>query len=322
MTKSKVRSIIIVILVIFIIIILIYINPLISIFVFIAVLIVAAVVSETRKVNQFKHEIRVEKDKLVLPEEALVELGTISLKSYYRTYKSGRRSIKEWVNEVAVLESKEITTKAIDLDQICAKPFFLLADPDDIIILEAPGFKVSSGRFKDIVVACLNQLYIPERVIELEVGDPNEHAKAKVKLSPKGFETEATWVFKAPTQKKVIYDKKHGVYRIVDEYTTKPQAKRARVEICAQTPTSKLCTPLVKLDVPNKPIQGVIPFKINDKLLVFYTKIMGGHYYFRIKNALETHHKTIIVGYKPNHLTARIILEIPQGKDLVAELPL
>lgn len=107
------------------------------------------------------------------------------------------------------------------------------------------------------------------------------------------------------------------MYRAVEEYTTKPRARGARVELCVQTPSGKHCTILTNTREPNKPVKATFPFEVREKILH-----LGGIDHDVTKGSVKSTLKYTIVGYKPGYITAKVILDIPMGRDIETEIPL
>lgn len=113
-----------------------------------------------------------------------------------------------------------------------------------------------------------------------------------------------------------MYDKEHGVYRVVEEYMAKPKAERARVEVCVQISDREYCAQIAKLEEANKPIKSSNSVKIKEKLLIFdfVNRESCRNMIERIVDKPKS--KTIVAGYKPWHLTARVVPEIPGKQEI------
>lgn len=187
-----------------------------------------------------------------------------------------------------MLNPAALSTKIIELDKVCNTPFYIYADFDDRIFIEAPGFIIKSGRFKDMIMLCLEPSSTPERRIEISADNGVEKAVGIVKIGRNGIELSLTWLFNAPSQKKMVYDEKHGVYKVVDEYTSKPRARGSRLEICFQTPDAKKkCISLARSNKPNTHVNNSVQFKIKEKLVFLQKDLLETHTYNILKNILE-----------------------------------
>lgn len=273
--------------------------------------------SRMRLIETFRSGIRSEGHRLFLPEEVPIDIGVISIKRFWHGEKRRRDVV-----DLRVLNPATLSTKIIELDKVCNTPFYIYADFDDRIFIEAPGFIIKSGRFKDMIMLCLEPSSIPEKRVEISADNGVEKAIGIVKIVRNGIELSLTWSFEAPKQKKIVYDEKQGVYRIVEEYSEEPKARGARLEICFQTPDSKTCTTLAKLDKLGTSTSTTLPFKIKEtfvlihKDLIIYTmlaKMIG-------LNLIPL--TPITIGYKPGYIKARLILDMPLARDIVKEVEL
>lgn len=274
--------------------------------------------SKEHMLNTFKSSVSIDNGRLVLPEEIPIDVGIVRIKGVWRS--SGKSSYYD--SSVEVLNRTTISVGSIELNKICNSSFYVYVDRDNNTFIEAPGFMIKSGRFKDITVLCLDPSYIPEKVVELTVGDALENAQGKVEVSRDGLELFLTWGFRVPIQKKVIHDEKHGVYRVVDEYVSKPKARGSRLDICFQTPDSKKCISLAKSDKLGTPISKTITFKIKENLAFLHKDLLESHTYNLFKNIVATDVEPIAIGYKPSYITAKLVLDIPLARDIVKEVEL
>lgn len=133
-----------------------------------------------RALENFKSSVRVEGDRLVLPEFCTVEIGTI-------VYEKSKR----FQGSFNVVDSRVMSNGVLKLSDICGQPFYLYFNNAGNAIMIAPGFVIRDGVYKDIVGICLNQDVIPYRSLELMAEKlPYAAAFAKIELTKEGFRGE------------------------------------------------------------------------------------------------------------------------------------
>lgn len=273
--------------------------------------------SRTRLLEEFRSSIRSDGSRLLLPEEMTIDVGVVSVKRFWRAAGRSRRLVTEF----HVLNPTSLSTNAVELDRVCNAPFYVYADFNDNVLVEAPGFVVKSGRFKDIAVLCLEPSNIPEKVVEVSAGEGIERAAGVVRVGRNGIELSLAWGLGIPKQRKVVYDEKQGTYRVVEEYVGKPKARGARLELCFQTPGSKFCTTLVKLSAPGTSAQAALPFKVKEALVPLFKDILS---YSTLGKMIESRVTpgALAIGYKPGYVTAKLVLDMPLAQDVIKEVEL
>ena len=173
---------------------------------------------------------------LVLPETIPIELGYVSVKCLWKS--SGRSRYYSCKFNVSGKEVKEVSK--VDVNSICNNPFYIYVNQSNEVLALAPGFRVSAGKYKGIYVLCLDSSKIPSTAIELIAHSNSEKAVGRVEVSTEGYEALVHWAFEAPREKKVVFDDKAGLYRVVEEYRGKPKARSARIELCFLTVSQQM----------------------------------------------------------------------------------
>lgn len=138
-----------------------------------------------RSPEVFKSGTRSDGSRLFLPEEVVIKMSIVSIKRFRRATGRGRT----YAANLRVLNSTSLSTEVIELDGVCN--FYVCTDFNDNILIEAPGLAVRSGRFKDVVMLCLEPSRMPERVVgvvEVSAGEGVERAVGTVRAGGSSIE--------------------------------------------------------------------------------------------------------------------------------------
>lgn len=151
-----------------------------------------------RTIRAFESGLRIDKQRLILPDNLKIELGLVNISGELvvseQVYRGRRHRKIVYKSEVAPLNPIEKTTNTINLEDLCNQPSLVYVSKDNRVIVEAPGFIVSSGRFKNIGVICLDSSSLPKRVIELSTGDHADTTRAVITSFGDYFEASLSGV--------------------------------------------------------------------------------------------------------------------------------
>jgi len=236
--------------------------------------------SERSRVERFKTGVYVEGDLLKLPTAVDLELGSVELRSFWTGSPvtvsvgiggapahtpAGRR---RYVAELTVNPAERLYTSSLDLSKLCSGSYYLALKGDGTLLLRAPGFRVASGEYEGVVGVCLDPSKVPTRVATLEVLEGDESARGEVTLDGSGIRGRVTWVFRAQVVRRFTYDKDSGVYRVVEEYASKPKARAARLEVCGDTGRGHVCVRVAEATKPNEGARGELPYVGGRRVLI------------------------------------------------------
>ncbi len=312
-------------------------EGLIALFIILAVILVAVALatqkSERSRVERFRAGASVEGGVLKLPTTVDVELGSVEVRGFWtgspvtvsvgiggapaRAPAGGRR----YVAELDVSPAERLTTSSLDLGKLCSEGYYLALKGDGTLLLRAPGFRVVSGEYEGIVGVCLDPSKIPTRVAPLEVFEGDEGARGEVAVGDSGIRGRVTWVFRAQVVRRFTYDKDSGVYRVVEEYSSKPKARAAKLEVCGDTGRGYVCLRVAEATRPNEEARGELNYVGGRRVLVLSRGWLeyGGARDIAGELGVEP---PLVLGYSAGALKARLVLDIPLGADRVAEVVL
>jgi len=253
---------------------------------------------------------------LVLPETIPIELGYVSVKCLWKS--SGRSRYYSCKFNVSGKEVKEVSK--VDVNSICNNPFYIYVNQSNEVLALAPGFRVSAGKYKGIYVLCLDSSKIPSTAIELIAHSNSEKAVGRVEVSTEGYEALVHWAFEAPREKKVVFDDKAGLYRVVEEYRGKPKARSARIELCFLTPRANMeCRRVAVASKPGEESRGFHRYVVKEGIVVFHKDLLSNSAFKVFAKAVEPQYRSIIAGYCQGCVRAKLVLDIPVGRDVVVE---
>ena len=298
-------------------------------FLFIVLLaIVIGVISAQEKeeaLRKLVSGLRIEGDKLRLPTQVSAELGVHVLKCFWLTLGAGKTRSRRYVCDARLESGERVEVQEIELSRLCTEPFYVYVDAlSNEILLRAPGLRILSEGFRDIYVLCLDSSRIPTKSVELAAGSGNEYAKAVVSIDPSGYKATVSHIFTAPKERRVVYDAKAGLYRVVEEYTKKPRAQEARVEICFETTGLRLkCFTIASTQVINASAEGVYRFTSLTKVVAFHKDLLRNSAYTTFKQVLAVEgaqeDSKLVAGYAQGWVRAKLVLNIPLAPDIITE---
>jgi hypothetical protein len=247
------------------------------------------------------------------------------LKCLWVTVGAGKTRSRHYRCDARLEFGERVEVQEIELSKLCAEPFYVYVDAlSNDVLLRAPGLRILSEGFKDIYVLCLDSSRIPTKSVELVAGSGNEYAKAVVSIGPSGYKATVSHIFTAPKERRVVYDEKAGLYRVVEEYTQKPRAQEARVEICFETTGLRLkCITIASTQAVNASAEGVYRFTPLTKVVAFHKDLLHSSAYKTFKQvlAIEGVQETskLVAGYAQGWVRAKLVLNIPLAPDIVSE---
>jgi|GEM_PF-1339976 len=311
-------------------------ESLIALFILLALVLIAVTLatreSERGRVERFRAGVSVEGDLLKLPTAVDVELGSVEVRGFWTgspvtvsvgvggtaRAPAGRR---RYVAELTVNPVERLSTSSLDLGKLCSGGYYLALKGDGTLLLRAPGFRVASGEYEGVVGVCLDPSKVPRRVAPLEVLEGDESARGEVTLGSSGTRGRVTWVFKTQVVRRFTYDKDSGVYRVVEEYISKPKARAARLELCGDTGRGYVCVRVAEATKPNEEARGELPYVGERRVLILSKGWLeyGGARALARELGVEV---PSVLGYSAGALKARLVLDIPLGTDRVAEVEL
>jgi hypothetical protein len=307
-------------------------EALVALFIVLAVVLVAVTLaireSERDRVGRFKSGTSVEGDVLKLPTTLGIELGGVEVRGFWTgsavtvSVGIGRpphtTSTRRYVVELSVDPVERVSTSSIELGRLCSGGFYLATKGDGTLLLRAPGFRVVGGEYEGVVGVCLDPSMVPTRTTSLEVAEGVEGARAEVVLDCGGTRGRVTWFFRAQVVRRFTYDREAGVYRVVEEYASKPRARGARLEVCGDTGRGYACVVVAEATKPNEEASGGLTYAFGRRVLVFSRRLLeygrGGEIARELGVGVPS-----VLGYSPGSLRARLVLDIPLGTDVVAE---
>ncbi len=289
--------------------------------------------SERSRVERFRAGTSVEGGTFKLPTTVDVELGRVEVKGFWTGSPvtvsvgiggapahapAGRR---RYVAELTVSPVERLSTSSLDLGKLCSEGYYLALKGDGTLLLRAPGFRVASGEYEGVVGVCLDPSKVPIRVAPLEVLEGDESARGEVALDGSSIRGRVTWVFRAQVVRRFIYDRGSGVYKVVEEYASKPKARAARLEVYGDTGRGYVRVVVAEATRPNEEARGELPYVGGRRILVLSKGWLehGGAGDVARELGVEP---PLVLGYSAGALKARLVLDIPFGADRVAEVEL
>lgn len=289
------------------------------------ILLTRSMVMEEKKrlIGEFKSKTRIEHGKLILPSNLVVETGVLLIQGRWVYRYSHQYSSRYYDSKIGIAQSRVLEISELSLSDICNTPFYIYVDKDNEVLVRATGFIIKSGKYKDIVALCIKPETIPAKQVNLEVKEGFETGTGVLTITPSGVRARVLWSHSAPFNERIVYDEKAGVYRAVREYVSKPRARGVRIELCYEKPDGKRCERLVETTSLDKPVEAEINWVVKEELIILHKDILESSSFKILTDSISSSFpipgKTIIAGYHPGHLKAKLILDIPLGVDVIDE---
>jgi hypothetical protein len=285
--------------------------------------------SEIAKLERFRAGTSTDGNSLKLPTTLGVELGSVELRGFWTggtvTVSIGvggtSAARRRYVAKLTVNPVEKVSASSVDLDRLCSGTYYLALKEDGTLLIRAPGFHVISGGYEGIVGVCLDPSKVPRRAVPLEILEGDEGARGEVAIDGSGIRGSAVWIFKAQVARKLTYDKDTGTYRIVEEYTSKPKARAARLEICGDAGRGYVCVRIAEATKPNEEVRGEVPYTAGRRVVILSEKWLEYGGVRELARELGMRGSSVL-GYSAGALRARLVLDIPLGTDKVAEVVL
>jgi len=264
------------------------------------------------KLGDFKSNIRIERDRIVLPSILELELGRVIL-DYYKRGKCFELKIN--INPV-----KKITTDTIILDELCNSGFYAASSKSIFqgpwLHINAPGFRVIKEPYSGIVGLCLDPSKIPVKRVELNIkSEYSGEVVGEVMTNNGGFTGKVNWIYRVTRTPKVVFDEKSGVYRVIEDYTSKSRARSVRLEVCGEVDLAKKkCLTIVENYEPNKEIYGKTRI-LEERKIVFTLEGCT-----TCLKDIEQLISDSLLGYAEGKIKAKLVVDIPMGEDVISEV--
>jgi len=257
--------------------------------------------------DEFKRRVVMVGDNLVLDSELDVEFGRVEVGYWIR--RVGKHStVNTFVNIEPVYRK---TTSVISLSELCSGPFYLFKSGEDFYVA-GPGFKIANGKYKGVAVLCLDPSKIQPRQVTLSLGDHESgDAVGEVSITTSGVVGRVKWTYRATTVHIPIYDEKTGLYRIQERPLSKPKARSVRLEICGEAPFTSRCFTLVNCQEPNRECVGDMAGLSKRKIVFVYKQEPS------TIQSVAGEFRDGLIGYQEGKVKAKLVLDIPLGRDVV-----
>lgn len=283
-----------------------------------------------RLLRMFKSAIRIEGQRLILPGVLMVEQGIVNIMGewieWIDRYATRYRVSRVYNAEIAVPNSVKQMINHIDLRELCNQPSLVYIDADNNVLIEAPRLIISSGKFENIGMICLDTSNIPRKKIELSAGDYLETVNGTITLVDEYLEASLKWS-STHLAREAIYDHKRSISTVANGIMVKPTIQGATLEICVGTSQKTSCKPLLKLSKPGKSSIRIALFKASKMPVVFYAGEPSRTHEHRgpqskrapalehleelikdLKKLAPRHARKTILGYRPGSISFRLIL--------------
>ncbi|MEO3993681.1 MAG: hypothetical protein QN229_05220 [Desulfurococcaceae archaeon TW002] len=260
---------------------------------------------DSEKVSRVKELIQFLDDGLTLAKPLEVEFGILRAHGYYS---SGRHPHYK-VNTEFSVSSSGLVDK-IKYSDLCSNKYFLGVEKKGVGYLVAPAVKIVSHEFSGVVILCLDPSRVPEFSKSI-VGE--EGIKSELFLRNGRYVVKASWVVSTPTQWRVIYDKKKGVYTITTAPEGKSRVGSAAVKLCV---TKEVCNSILELQKPGEEVVKEVESLQERKIIITHLNLIN---LAEIASSAGVTTYPHISGYAEGMIRVKLIHKIPLAKDVIVE---
>lgn len=269
--------------------------------------------SSSRKALLVRDLVRFLDEGVLLAKPLEVEFGILKAYGYYS--KHYRVSVDFRGHDKALVDK-------IPYDVLCSSAYLLATSSKGVGYLIAPGVKITSPLGRNVVILCLDPSKTP-RLSKSIVG--REGIKSEVSLAGGKYVAKASWIVTTPTQWRVVYDEKKGVYTITTTPESESGLRGATLKLCVKPQQifiplhifpAEICSFVLEIRKPGEEVVKELEGLPGRKIIIESMDLID---LSRLASSAGVTTYPHISGYAEGMIKVKLIHDIPLARDVIVE---